>query len=87
MAFEPFKAASTNAKVIHVLLLLFLFLSWVSTMVTFGSTLHTVTGYYNNTPTSVSLKFYWNQLHNLCAGSDCTNVNYGQLTGAWSSRC
>ena len=80
MAFEPFKAASTNAKVLHLLLLVFLFISWVSTMVTFGSTLHTVTGYDTAVPSQhVSLQYYWNQLHNVCIpGQPCTSYNYGQ---------
>lgn len=37
--FEPFKNATRGAQIVHVLLTLFLFLSWVSTMVTFGSSM------------------------------------------------
>jgi len=59
--FEPFKAASTNAKILHVFLLLFVFMSWISTIVTFSSPLaefdsselFLFSGHY---------KAYWNHL-------------------------
>ena len=60
--FDPFRTASTAGKVSTVLILLFLFLSWVSTMVTFGSVLHNINvtlldGSYR------TLDFYWDHAH------------------------
>jgi len=49
MVFEPFRSASGTAQIVHVFLLLFLFIAWVSTMVTFGGILHSAGG----------LDFYW----------------------------
>ena len=61
--FEPFRAAPTGAKIANLLILLFLFLSWVSTMVTFGSVLHRMSEYYQNVgdPNTyyAHLDFYW----------------------------
>ena len=59
--FEPFRAAPGGAKVANILILLFLFLSWVSTMVTFGSVLHRLSenAGQNTVETSVTLDFYW----------------------------
>jgi len=82
--FEPFKAAPTGAKVANVLILLFLFLSWVSTMVTFGSVLHRLTEYYTVTVNGVSqtqyasLDFYWDHWSGTDNGISGQSGKYGQ---------
>jgi len=64
--FEPFGAASTPAKIVNILILLFVFLGWVSTMVTFSRPMHHVS--VNAFSFSGGLDFYWDHL----------NVNDGQ---------
>ena len=70
--FEPFRAAPSGAKIANVLILLFLFLSWVSTMVTFGSVLHRMSEYYDGSASSITLDFYWyDDTMDGTAASDC----------------
>ena len=63
MAFEPFKSAGRSVQVVNAFILLFLFLSWVSTMVTFGSILHKLTIYENNYLEVARFEFYWDRVH------------------------
>lgn len=79
--FEPFQAAPTSAKVVNVFILLFLFLSWVSTMVTFGSVLHSLTD--ANVPNGpITADFYWNHLNIGIPGQSGNNIAYGQSAAA-----
>ena len=61
--FEPFRAAPGSAKIATILILLFIFLSWVATMVTFGSVLHrmseTLADVQSGTPYTFHYDFYW----------------------------
>ena len=85
--FEPFRAAPTGAKIANVLILLFLFLSWVSTMVTFGSVLHKQDQTFCldtgcSATTTSTLNFYWD--HYTASGGylDGSRGPYSQLPSA-----
>ena len=82
--FEPFRAAPSGAKIANLLILLFLFLSWVSTMVTFGSVLHRLSEYEIDSDGNtdyITLDFYWDHWK-VSLGSQSFNDKYSQLANS-----
>ena len=71
MALEPFKTAPRNAQILTVFMVLFLFLAWVSTMVTFGSSMHSLSD------NGISADFYWDHIHVSGQGTS-GNIAYSQ---------
>jgi len=89
--FEPFRAAPGSAKIANVILLLFVFLSWVSTMVTFGSVLHRLSANYfepidGNTYTA-SADFYWDHYSLSSTDPNLQSQNWGYSQLHHTLRC
>lgn len=63
--FEPFKVASRNAQILHVVLFLFALMSWISTIVTFNNSLMEFSDNVQVFGVQFSLhtKVYWNHAY------------------------
>ena len=74
--FEAWGAASMAGKAANLWILLIVFLSWVSTMVTFGSVMHRLSTGDGSAIGTVHADFYWDHLHLSQSGVPDENYSY-----------